>query len=369
MVIIKCKMCGGDIEISADKTFGTCEYCGSTMTLPKTERTNQREFFQSMDAKTFRNTQEASKLTPQDRNATKAFLETLSQRAERSGTAVRDSVRLVPTPSGSASVPPTVLGGSAGQMRQAREFATPFTASPVSAAGSAQAQKPVKTEEQMPEPEAQIRVELPEPPPQQVPEARETPASKPGKEPYRIIGQTMDTYILVEQGDKLLLFDKHAAHERILFEKLKAQTHEIMSQMLLSPIQTSLGREETAILLEKAEELQKLGFAVEDFGGGTLILRAIPADIDEKDAEACLSQLAQDFLDGKRLDPATVHDNLLHTIACKAAIKGGKKTDPQELAALVAELMRRDDIKYCPHGRPVCITLTRGSLERQFKRS
>ena len=79
----------------------------------------------------------------------------------------------------------------------------------------------------------------------------------------------MDTYIIVEQGDNLLLFDKHAAHERILFEKLKAQSHEIMSQMLLSPIQTSLGQEETAILLEKSVELQDLGFAVEDFGGGT----------------------------------------------------------------------------------------------------
>ena len=223
--------------------------------------------------------------------------------------------------------------------------------------------------EQMPETEEQIQVDLPEPPPQQIPEVRETPAPKPGKAPYRIIGQTMDTYILVEQGDELLLFDKHAAHERILFEKLKAQTHEIMSQMLLSPIQTSLGREETAILLEQAETLQKLGFTVEDFGGDTLLLRAIPADIDEKDGEACLSQMAQDLLDGRKLDPATVHDNLLHTIACKAAIKGGKKTDPQELAALVAELMGRDDIKYCPHGRPVCITLTRGSLERQFKRS
>ncbi len=139
--------------------------------------------------------------------------------------------------------------------------------------------------------------------------------------------------------------------------------------MLLSPIQTSLGQEETAILLEKSVELQDLGFAVEDFGGGTLILRAIPADIDEKNAEACLSGLAQDFLEGRRLDPATVHDNLLHTIACKAAIKGGRKTEMQEIAALVAELMSRDDIKYCPDGRPACITLTRSNLERQFKRS
>lgn len=339
------------------------------MTLPKVEKTPQREFFQTMDAQTFRNTQETSKLGPLDRAATKAFLETLSQRAERTdaGTGVRDSVRLAPTPSGIASVPPTTLGTPT--RRQIQEFAVPAPASPVCTVHTVQPPKPMEATEQMPETEEQIQVDLPEPPPQQIPEVRETPAPKPGKAPYRIIGQTMDTYILVEQGDELLLFDKHAAHERILFEKLKAQTHEVMSQMLLSPIQTSLGREETAILLEQAETLQKLGFTVEDFGGDTLLLRAIPADIDEKDGEACLSQMAQDLLDGRKLDPATVHDNLLHTIACKAAIKGGKKTDPQELAALVAELMGRDDIKYCPHGRPVCITLTRGSLERQFKRS
>ena len=179
----------------------------------------------------------------------------------------------------------------------------------------------------------------------------------------------MDTYIIVEQGDELLLFDKHAAHERILFEKFRAQDHEIMSQLLLSPMQADLDREESALLLENAGLMSRLGFQLEDFGGGTLLVRAIPADIDEKDAAATLSQLAADLRSGKKLDPDTVYDELLHTVACKAAIKGGRKTDPLELSALVAELMARDDIKYCPHGRPVCITITRGHLERQFKRA
>lgn len=202
---------------------------------------------------------------------------------------------------------------------------------------------------------------MPEPPREEILEKKEAA-------PYRIIGQALDTYIIVEQNDGLLLFDKHAAHERILFEKLKAQNHEIMSQMLLSPLHLSLSKEEMATLLEHGETMEALGFSLEDFGGDTLVVRAIPADVDEKDAEACLSQLAENLIDGKKLSPETVFDELLHTVACKAAIKGGRKTDPQEIAALVAELMTREDIKYCPHGRPVCITLSRNTLERQFKR-
>lgn len=203
--------------------------------------------------------------------------------------------------------------------------------------------------------------------PQPAPARQTKGQGKP--ETYRIIGETMDTYIIIEQGDKLLLMDKHAAHERVLFEKLKAQTHEIMSQMLLTPMQLELSQEETAVLLDKAEDLGNLGFTLEDFGGGTILVRAIPGDIAEKDAGACLSQLAQNYLQGVRLSPETVHDNLLHTIACKAAIKGGWKTDPRELEALVAEVLSRDDIQHCPHGRPVCITLTKAALERQFGRA
>jgi DNA mismatch repair protein MutL len=215
-------------------------------------------------------------------------------------------------------------------------------------------------------------MELPKPPAPTMPEPpkpQQVQAPKGETVPYRIIGQTMDTYILVEQGDALLLIDKHAAHERILFEKLKAQPQEIMSQLLLRPIQADLSQEETGVLLSHSQDLSQLGFTLEDFGGGTLLIRAIPSDLGEQEAEACLSQLAQNYQEGVRMSPETVHDNLLHTIACKAAIKGGRKTAPLELEALVAQVLSRDDIKYCPHGRPVCITLTRAALERQFKRA
>ena len=116
------------------------------------------------------------------------------------------------------------------------------------------------------------------------------------------------------------------------------------------------------------ETLEGLGFTVEDFGGD-LLVRAIPCDVPEAEAAACLSELAQQMIDGRKLDKSAVYDDLLHTVACKGAIKGGQHTDPQEIAALVAELMSRDDIKHCPHGRPVCITLSRATLERQFKRT
>ena len=116
------------------------------------------------------------------------------------------------------------------------------------------------------------------------------------------------------------------------------------------------------------ETLEGLGFTVEDFGGD-LLVRAIPCDVPEAEAAACLSELAQQMIDGRKLDKSAVYDDLLHTVAFKGAIKGGQHTDPQEIAALVAELMSRDDIKHCPHGRPVCITLSRATLERQFKRT
>ncbi len=309
---------------------------------------------------TVRKSQSAGRTTRLDaarQASAQEFLDAIQTRPQ--GRQVRDSVRLAPAPGGAVRLPPTLAGTSGvspapSQTPQASPVKTPARTPPAAPAEEPQMEMPLP---RMPAPQAPV------------PEPSRAVEKKPEAAPYRIIGQAMDTYIIVEQGDTLLLFDKHAAHERILFEKLKAQPQEVMSQVLLQPLQTDLGREESAVLLEQAKLLERLGFTVEDFGGGTVLLRAIPADIDEKDAEPCLSEMAQQLLDGRRLDPAAVHDELLHTIACKAAIKGGRKTDPQELSALVAELMARDDIKYCPHGRPVCITLTRSNLERQFKRS
>ena len=214
--------------------------------------------------------------------------------------------------------------------------------------------------------------QLPKAPAVYAERAPENPAH-PEAQPYRIIGEALKTYIIVEQGDGILLIDKHAAHERINFERLKSQERSIISQQLLVPLQAELSQEEGAILLDRAETLLALGFELEDygaaFGNATILVRAIPSDIAEQDAAATLAELAQLLLDGGKPDPATVYDEMLHTVACKAAIKGGWDTDPKEIAALVAEVMRRDDIKYCPHGRPVCISLSRYNLEKQFKRT
>ena len=186
---------------------------------------------------------------------------------------------------------------------------------------------------------------------------------------YRVIGETMDTYILVEQGEQLIFIDKHAAHERILFERLKANPQPVMSQSLLMPIAAALSREEAAAALENESLLEQYGFGVEDFGDGTVLIRRVPADIDLDDAQSALSELAGQLLEGKRLDPDSLRDNLLHTIACKAAIKAGYHTLPRERDALVREVLSREDLKYCPHGRPICTVLTRKQLEKQFKRA
>ena len=186
---------------------------------------------------------------------------------------------------------------------------------------------------------------------------------------FRLIGEAFDSYLIAEQGESVLFIDKHAAHERILFEKLKAEEHPIVSQELMAPVSAELTREEAATALENTEILGKCGFEVADFGDGDVLIRQIPCDVDEKDAVSLLQELAADLLAGKTLAPETLRDNLLHTIACKAAIKAGWHTEGAEAAHLVAEILSRTDIKYCPHGRPVCIELTKSQLERQFKRS
>ena len=204
-----------------------------------------------------------------------------------------------------------------------------------------------------------------------------TPAPEPESQqvlsipevPFRVIGETMDTYILVEQGESLLLIDKHAAHERVLFEKLKSEEHPVMPQLLLQPVPVQLTKPEAQAVQENLPLLQSLGFDVSEFADLQLVLRQIPSDLTEEDACATLEAFAEDLLTGKRPSQADLRDNLLHTMACKAAIKAGWHTQPREREALVREVLSRDDIKYCPHGRPVCIELTKKELEKQFKRT
>ena len=187
--------------------------------------------------------------------------------------------------------------------------------------------------------------------------------------PWRMVGELYHSYIIVEQGEEAFLIDKHAAHERILFEKLKANQEKISSQMLLSPIPVRLSPEGAAELLHNTSMLAELGFEIEEFGDNTILVRQIPMDLDADAAAETLETLASDLLSGRRERKDTVRDEILHTVACKAAIKAGWTNDEKELLALVKTVMADENLKYCPHGRPICITLSKKQLEKQFKRS
>ena len=191
----------------------------------------------------------------------------------------------------------------------------------------------------------------------------------PKEIPWRMVGELYRSYVIVEQGEESFLIDKHAAHERILFEKLRANPTDITSQSLLSPIPVRLRADAAAQLLAKKELLEGLGFEIDEFGENTVLVRRVPMDLAEGDVADTLMELAVDLLDGRSADTDTVRDELLHTMACKAAIKAGWKTDERELLALVKEVMGREELKYCPHGRPICITLSKKQLEKQFKRT
>ena len=217
-------------------------------------------------------------------------------------------------------------------------------------------EKPVPTVQEVPAPEVQP---APEPVPVQ-PQEEEIP--------WRVAGEVLNTYIIVEQGDKVLLIDKHAAHERMNFDRLKAQGYQPMVQNLLTPAVFTPPAEEGAVLLQNLPLLAQFGFDAEDFGGGAIIVRAAPGDVDAEDVPATLEEIAAKLLTTGRANPDAARDELMHTMACKAAIKGGQKNGPQELEKVAAAVMR-GEVRYCPHGRPVAIELTRGQLEKQFKRA
>ena len=187
--------------------------------------------------------------------------------------------------------------------------------------------------------------------------------------PWRIAGEVLDTYIVCEDADKnVWLIDKHAAHERINFDRLKASAEPIMPQTLLAPITADFPAAEYTALCEQFDLLKEFGFACEEFGGGSLLIREIPADIDAADAASALEELAGKLVSAHSADPASARDALLHTIACKAAIKGGWKTSEKELRALV-DKVQSGEVQFCPHGRPVKVKLTKYQLEKMFGRA
>ena len=187
--------------------------------------------------------------------------------------------------------------------------------------------------------------------------------------PWCIVGEVLDTYIVCEDEDKnVWLIDKHAAHERVNFDRMKANQEPVMCQALLAPLVADFDAEEYSALVANLALLREFGFECEEFGGGSLILRAIPADIDSGDAIPTLEELAGKLVTARTADPAAARDALLHTMACKAAIKGGWKSDMSELRVLV-DKVQSGEVQFCPHGRPVKAKLTKYELEKMFKRA
>ena len=196
------------------------------------------------------------------------------------------------------------------------------------------------------------------------PLARAVPPETP---PARLIGEAMHTYILVEKGDTLILIDKHAAHERINFDRLRQNPADIPSQTLLEPLPFTPDASDTEVLQQHGDTLAELGFTLEPFGRSDYILRGVPAQIDAGDALPALEEICAQLRHGAHTDAQAVRDEVLKTVACKAAIKAGWQTEPEELLRL-ADAVCAGEVKYCPHGRPVAVTLTRRELDKLFKR-
>ncbi len=196
-------------------------------------------------------------------------------------------------------------------------------------------------------------------------QASEEPQEYTPEKEIRLIGEAFSTYIIVEQGDSIYLIDKHAAHERILFNNLK-KTQEIETQALLAPITVKLDGEEYTAVLSSLSLFEGAGFELEDFGNETILVRAIPAALSSQDVEAIVTNAAALVKRGETsLD---VLDDIFHTVACKAAIKAGFITSREEQLHLAKKTLGDTDVMYCPHGRPVAFKIKHSELERHFGR-
>ena len=275
-----------------------------------------------------------------------------------------------PAPAESAPVTPHTPAETAGTMPIPEPV--PVVETPAPAAET----KAVPTEEKAPEripvpaEEARPQEAAPEPviPVEDTPETEVSPEETPDAPAWRLAGEVLHTYAIVERGDEVWLIDKHAAHERMNFDRLKAQGHKPMRQMLLQPLVLRPDPREGEVLLEQLPLLEEFGFSVEDFGGGSLIVREAPDYLPAEQIESALEEIAQKLLSTGTADPESARDEVLHTMACKGAIKGGWQSGEEELLA-VCDAVMRDQVRYCPHGRPVAIRLTKKDLEKQFKRA
>ena len=203
------------------------------------------------------------------------------------------------------------------------------------------------------------------PPPEKIPVdiVKEEEDEKPE---IIIIGEAFSTYIIAQMGDSVFMIDKHAAHERILFNTLKKE-QKIEVQRLLTPITVTLTREEYGAVTSNAEKLNAAGFETEDFGNCSVRVLSVPATLVSEDIRALISELAGSLIKTSLAETEKT-ENLYHTVACKAAIKAGSRTSPLEMKKLAERVLYSDDIMYCPHGRPVAFEIKKRELEKQFGR-
>lgn len=185
----------------------------------------------------------------------------------------------------------------------------------------------------------------------------------------KYIGEAFSTYIIAEKNGKEILFiDKHAAHERMIYEKLKAEKAGAFSQLLLQPVTVTLGKEEYDAAINNLNMFSECSFEVDDFGNSTVIVRSAPQYIEASEISDCIAEMADYIAKGKNDIFTEKMDWFYHNVACRSAVKAGNKSTPQELIELVKKLEENPQIKYCPHGRPVCIVMKKSEIERQFGR-
>lgn len=185
---------------------------------------------------------------------------------------------------------------------------------------------------------------------------------------WTLIGEAFRTYVLVEQGDELLVIDKHAAHERMLFNRLVSERGKQFAQLLLTPVTVTLNKDEYAAVLENTALLELAGFVAEDFGAGMIIVRECPMLLELGAVGEVMMELAGYLVANKKELIAEKLEWLYHSVACRAAIKAGDFTTPKELEHFVQTLMESPDIRHCPHGRPVMISMRKKDFEKNFGR-
>ena len=188
------------------------------------------------------------------------------------------------------------------------------------------------------------------------------------EEEFRLVGEIFRTYIICEYKGKMILIDKHAAHERIIYEKLKRENGDRSPQLLLIPVTVTLSKEEYSAILENIDLLNDAGFDVEDFGNGCVIVRECPMEISADDVQDVICEVAGRFVEKKQDVMFEKLDWIFHSVACRSAIKAGNFTSRREMEIFAKQLFSMPEIRYCPHGRPVFVEMTKRELEKNFGR-